>query len=72
MSAFRHNLLVWVWNLINASISGMAAAAIAGMGGQVIGAASFTFRQLWAAALGGAAVSAFNYVRENRLPKLEE
>lgn len=72
MSAtFKHRLLIYVWNLVNAIVSGMATAGASAAGGHMIGAMTFTWRQLTAVAVSGGALSAFNYVRENRLPTID-
>lgn len=73
MSApFKHRLLVYLWNLVNAIIGGVATAALAAAGGHVIGALTFTWRQLSMVAISGGALSAFNYVRDNKLPSIDD
>lgn len=72
MPTFKHRLLVFLWNLVNAFVSGMASSGAAAGGGHLIGAMSFTWRQLVAVGVSGGAISAVNYLRTNRLPTIDE
>lgn len=71
-STFNHRLLIFLWNLVNAFVSGMASSAAAAGGGHLIGASSFTWRQLVAVGVSGGAINAVNYLRNNRLPTIDE
>jgi len=73
MSAtFKHRLLVWLWNLLNAVVSGSAAAGgVIGIG-KAAGAVTFTFRQLGAVAISCGIVAGMNYLRTNRLPSIDK
>ena len=68
---FKHRLVVWVWDLLNAFVSGIATGALSVLGGQAVGAVDFTGRQLAVVSVVGGLVSAANYVRQRRLPEID-
>lgn len=69
---FKQKVLVWLWNLVNAVMGGVATAGSTLFAGFVVGAATFTPRQLGCVLAAGGAIAAFNYVRTNRLPAMFE
>lgn len=72
MSAtFKRRLLVWLWDLVNAVVTGTATALGSVVTGEVIGSLDFSPRQLLAVALSGALFGAINYIRQRRLPALD-
>jgi hypothetical protein len=67
---FVEQLWIWAWNVINAAISGAATAGAVAIATPIFGTAAFSPHQLLLIASAGGATSAFNYVRENRLPAI--
>jgi hypothetical protein len=61
---------VWVWDLVNAAITGLATSMGTVITGEAVGALNFTPRQLIAVAISGAVFGAINYIRQRRLPEL--
>jgi hypothetical protein len=72
MATFGHRLLVWAWDALNACMGGSATAGCALFAGLAIGAHDFTLRQIVAVMIGGALPSLFMYMREHRLPEIDE
>lgn len=71
MSSFKRRLAVWLWDLFNAFLSGIATGLLSIVGGEAVGAVDFTPRQLLVVSIVGGVVSAANYVRNRRLPAID-
>lgn len=65
-------VLLWMYSATAAAIGGVGTALSASLGGQMIGAVSFTPRQLWAVAIGGAVTAVASYLKTSPLPKIDD
>lgn len=71
-ASFRHRLAVWVWDAVNAAIAGAVTTGGSIGFGAAFGAHDFSPRQLGSMALAGAASGVFMYIRQRRLPSIDE
>jgi hypothetical protein len=62
----------WLYGLVAGVITGAATAVVSMAGGQVVGAATFTPRQLLTVAGVSAIVNAALYLKQSPLPKVVE
>ena len=62
----------WLYALVAAAIGGGATAVVSIAGGQAIGAATFTPRQLLAVAVVSAVVNVAMFLKQSPLPKVIE
>lgn len=70
-ASFRHRLKVWIWDLVNAFLSGIATGLLSVVGGEAVGAIDFSPRQLLVVSVVGGVISAANYIRQRRLPEID-
>lgn len=63
-------VLLWLYGALAAALGGVGTAVAAVVGGAVVGALDFTWRQLGVVAIGGAIAAAAGYLKESPLPDL--
>ena len=71
----KHRILEWrpwIYGLLSGIIGGAATSVVSIAGGQAIGAATFTPRQLLAVAVVSAVVNAAMFLKQSPLPKVIE
>lgn len=76
-ASFRHRMAVWLWNALNAALSGVVGVFTTVVGTETVNAISpntvahFTPHQLLVTFIVGAGIGVANFVRQNGLPSLD-